>query len=109
MDSFPVELPHGEKIVETHIENLVLDLREIDPRKKPHEVLASLDERKRKKLFSHFPGNYTIVNTRVAGEEVGEKPVRGEVLRRDLLKTLMVCKVKIVPAKVSTLSLLSAT
>ncbi|BCU67962.1 hypothetical protein HS7_13990 [Sulfolobales archaeon HS-7] len=37
---------------------------------------------------------------RVAGERSGEL-VRGQVLRRVLLKTLMVCKAKIVPANVS--------
>ncbi|BCU67641.1 hypothetical protein HS7_10780 [Sulfolobales archaeon HS-7] len=60
MDSFPVKPPPGEKSVEIYIEKLVLDLREIDPKRKPHKVLASLDEKKREKLFSHFPRNYTL-------------------------------------------------
>ncbi|BAB65118.1 putative transposase for insertion sequence element [Sulfurisphaera tokodaii str. 7] len=99
LDSFPVELPNGKKSIETHIEKLLLDLREIDSKRKPHEVLASLDEGKREELFSHFPRDYTVRERE--GRKWGKAWFGGKCFAEVSSKTLMVSKVELVLANVS--------
>ncbi|BAK54386.1 putative transposase for insertion sequence element [Sulfurisphaera tokodaii str. 7] len=99
LDSFPVELPNGKKSIETHIEKLLLDLREIDSKRKPHEVLASVDEGKREELFSHFPRDYTVREHE--GRKWGKAWFGGKCFAEVSSKTLMVSKVELVLANVS--------
>ena len=102
LDSFPVELPNGKKSIETHIEKLLLDLREIDSKRKPHEVLASLDEGKREELFSHFPRDYTVREHEGSwGRKWGKAWFGGKCFAEVSSKTLMVSKVELVLANVS--------